>query len=148
MIGMQPVTNFTDCTMKHPDFRSLSILPVLAATLSLDSCIYEAPGDDFYRTMWSSSEVPLGPIDVEELTLEFLCGNKVTLKNEDGIIIAYGNYYPDGRTAVFTDVTTIIDDTCITFIEAHLNDRILFLIWRPEQMLYPFTTALKRNLPS
>ena len=133
--------------MKNPDLRSLSIIPLLAATLSLDSCIYEAPGDNFYRTMWSSSEVPLGPIDVEELTLEFLCGNKVTLKNEDGIIIAYGNYYPDGRTVVFTDVTTIIDDISITFHEAHLNGDVLFLLWRPDDMFYPYTTALTRKLP-
>lgn len=134
--------------MRNPDLRSLSIIPLLAATLSLDSCIYEAPGDNFYRTMWSSSEVPLGPIDVEELTLEFLCGNKVTLKNEDGIIIAYGNYYPDGRTVVFTDVTTIIDDISITFHEAHLNGDVLFLLWRPDDMFYPYTTALTRKLPS
>ena len=133
--------------MKNPDLRSLSIIPLLAATLSLDSCIYEAPGDNFYRTMWSSSEVPLGSIDVKELTLEFLCGNKVTLKNEDGIIIAYGNYYPDGRTVVFTDVTTIIDDISITFHEAHLNGDVLFLLWRPDDMLYPYTTALTRKLP-
>lgn len=133
--------------MKNPDLRSLSIIPLLAATLSLDSCIYEAPGDNFYRTMWSSSEVPLGSIDVKELTLEFLCGNKVTLKNEDGIIIAYGNYYPDGRTVVFTDVTTIIDDISITFHEAHLNGEVLFLLWRPDDMLYPYTTALTRKLP-
>jgi hypothetical protein len=133
--------------MKNPDLRSLSIIPLLAATLSLDSCIYEAPGDNFYRTMWSSSEVPLGSIDVKELTLEFLCGNKVTIKNEDGIIIAYGNYYPDGRTVVFTDVTTIIDDISITFHEAHLNGDVLFLLWRPDDMLYPYTTALTRKLP-
>lgn len=133
--------------MKNPDLRSLSIIPLLAATLSLDSCIYEAPGDNFYRTMWSSSEVPLGPIDVEELTLEFLCGNKVTIKNEDGIIIAYGNYYPDECTVVFTDVTTIIDDISITFHEAHLNGDVLFLLWRPDDMLYPYTTALTRKLP-
>ena len=133
--------------MRNPDLRNLSIIPLLAATLSLDSCIYEAPGDNFYRTMWSSSEVPLGPIDVEELTLEFLCGNKVTLKNEDGIIIAYGNYYPDGRTVVFTDVTTIIDDISITFHEAHLNGDVLFLLWRPDDMFYPYTTALTRKLP-
>ena len=133
--------------MRNPDLRSLSIIPLLAATLSLDSCIYEAPGDNFYRTMWSSSEVPLGSIDVKELTLEFLCGNKVTLKNEDGIIIAYGNYYPDGRTVVFTDVTTIIDDISITFHEAHLNGDVLFLLWRPDDMLYPYTTALTRKLP-
>lgn len=133
--------------MRNPDLRSLSIIPLLAATLSLDSCIYEAPGDNFYRTMWSSSEVPLGSIDVKELTLEFLCGNKVTIKNEDGIIIAYGNYYPDGRTVVFTDVTTIIDDISITFHEAHLNGDVLFLLWRPDDMLYPYTTALTRKLP-
>lgn len=134
--------------MKHSGFRCLSIVPVLAATFSSTSCIFEAPGDNFYRTMWNSSEVPLGPVDVEELTLEFLCGNKFTIKNEEDIIIAYGSYDPNGCTAVFTDVTTIIDDTSITFVEAHLNDDVLFLLWRPDDMLYPFTTALTRKVPS
>ena len=134
--------------MKTPGLRCPGILPMLAATFSFGSCIYEAPGDEFYRTMWYSSEVPLGPVDIDELTLEFLCGNHITIKNEDDIIIAYGKYDPDGRTAVFSNVTTIIDDTSITFVEAHLNDDILFLLWRPDDMLYPFTTALTRKVPS
>ena len=137
----------TDCIMKNSHHRSTAIVPLMAAALSFNSCIFEAPGDEFYRTLWSSSEVPLGPLDVDELTLEFLCSNKVTIKDGNGTIIAYGSYDPDGRTAVFTDIVATIDDTTITFLEAHLDDDVLFLLWRPDDMLYPFTTALTRKLP-
>lgn len=132
--------------------KTSSALPVVTASLVAmtltTSCIYEAPGDDFYRTMWNSSEVPLGPIDIEELTLEFLCGDKVTIKDQDGIIIAHGTYAPDHHTAVFTGLTTVIDGLTVTFIEAHLDHDILFLLWRPDHMFYPFTTALQRKLPT
>lgn len=138
----------TDCIMKHSHSRCTAIIPIMAVAFSLNSCIYEAPGDEFYRTLWSSSEVPLGPIDVDELTLEFLCGNKVTIKDGNNIIIAYGSYDPDGRTAVFTDIVATIDDIAITFLEAHLDNDVLFLLWRPDDMLYPFTTALTRKIPS
>ena len=138
----------TDCIMKHSHSRRTAIIPIVAVAFSLSSCIYEAPGDKFYRTLWSTSEVPLGPIDVDELTLEFLCGNKVTIKDGNNIIIAYGRYDPDGRTAVFTDIVATIDDIAITFLEAHLDDDVLFLLWRPDDMFYPFTTALTRKIPS
>ena len=32
----------------------------------------------------------------------------------------------------------------ITFIEAHRNDDTLFLLWRVEDSVYPFTTAMHR----
>lgn len=145
---MQPVTNFmSDCIMNHPHIRCSAIIPLMATAFSFTSCIFEAPGDEFYRTMWNSSEVPLGPIDIDELTIEFLCGNRLTIKDGSGIIIAHGSYNPDGRVATFSELSTIIDDIQITFIEAHLNEDILFLLWRPEDMFYPYTTAFYRKVP-
>ena len=122
-------------------------LPGLAVLISLSissSCIYEAPGDKFYRTLWNSSQVPLGPLDVDELTLEFHCGDKVTLKDGSDMIIAHGTYFPDDNVAVLQEVVAVIDDITVSFVEAHRNGDTLFLLWRPEDMMYPFTTAMER----
>ena len=123
----------------------LSGLIFLSLTLGLSSCIYEAPGDKFYRTLWQSSHVPLGPLDIDVLTLEFLCGERITIKDGFGIIIAHGTYSPDGNVAALEEVTAIINEVTICFVEAHRNGDTLFLLWRPEGMMYPFTTAMERR---
>ena len=119
-------------------------ITAVTTAISLNSCIYEAPGDKFYRTLWNSSQIPLGPLDIEELTLEFLCGDKVTIKDGSGIIIAHGTYDPDGNVAVFGDLIAVIDETTVSFVEAHRDGDTLFLLWRPDEMMYPFTTAMQR----
>lgn len=132
----------TDCIMKR------IYLLGLAAFISLtvfSSCIFEAPGDNFYRTLWSSSRVPLGPLYADALTLEFLCGERVTIKDSCGIIIAHGTYSPDGNVAALEEVTAVINEVTIYFVEAHRNSDTLFLLWRPEGMMYPFTTAMERR---
>lgn len=123
----------------------LSGLIFLSLTLGLSSCIYEPPGDNFYRTLWSSSRVPLGPLYADALTLEFLCGERVTIKDSCGIIIAHGTYSPDGNVAALEEVTAVINEVTIYFVEAHRNSDTLFLLWRPEGMMYPFTTAMERR---
>lgn len=127
--------------MKKIHLLGLAVLFVFGA----NSCIFEAPGDRFYRTLWNSSQVPLGPLDIEELTLEFLCGERVTLKDGSGTIIAHGTYSPDGNVAVLGEVTAVIDETTVSFVEAHRNGNTLFLLWRPDGMLTPFTTAMERR---
>ena len=125
-----------------------TLLPLLAAMgvlLGASSCIYEAPGDKFFRTLWNSSQVPLGPMDVDALTLEFICGEKVTLKDGDGTIIAHGTYSPDGNVAVLNELVAVVDGVTVSFVEAHRNGDTLFLLWRPEGMMYPFTTAMQRR---
>ena len=123
----------------------ISGLIFLSLTLGLSSCIYEAPGDNFYRTLWSSSQIPLGPLSADSLTLEFLCGERVTIKDGCGIIIAHGTYSPDGNIAALEEVTAVINEVTIYFVEAHRNSDTLFLLWRPEGMMYPFTTAMERR---
>jgi hypothetical protein len=123
----------------------LSRLIFLSLALGLSSCIFEAPGDNFYRTLWSSSRVPLGPLYADALTLEFLCGERVTIKDSSGIIIAHGTYSPDGNVAALEEVTAVINEVTIYFVEAHRSGDTLFLLWRPEGMMYPFTTAMERR---
>lgn len=131
--------------MKRINPHFLAVPAFLVSAFISVSCIYEAPGDQFYRTLWKSYQVPLGPIDIDQLTLEFLCGSQVTIKDGNGMIIAHGTYSPDGNIAVLEDISALIDNTIITFIEAHRNGDILFLLWRPTNMSHPFTTAMERK---
>lgn len=130
--------------MKRSITDLVAILSLVMATFFCTSCIYDAPGDRFYRTLWKSSPEPLGPYSTGALTVEFLCGNQVTVKNGNGVIIAYGDYDFDDDVAVFPDMKAVVDGVEISFTEAHRNGDILFLLWRPDFMAYPFTVSLER----
>ena len=123
----------------------ISGLIFLSLALGLSSCIYEAPGDKFYRTLWHSSQISPDPLSADALTLEFLCGERVTIKDGCGIIIAHGTYSPDDNIAALEEVTAVINEVTIYFVETHRNSDTLFLLWRPEGMMYPFTTAMERR---
>ena len=130
--------------MKHSITDHVAILSLVMAAFFCTSCIYDAPGDRFFRTLWKSSPEPLGPYSTGALTVEFLCDNQVTLRNGDGVIIAYGEYAFDGDVAIFPDLKIIVDGAEISFLEAHRNGDIIFLLWRPDRMAYPFTVSLDR----
>ena len=99
-------------------FGLVGIIVLTSTVIILNSCIFEAPGDNFYRTMWNASQLPSGALDTESLTLEFLCSEQVTIKDGSGIIIAHGTYSPDCNTAVLEEVIAVIDDVTVTFLEA------------------------------
>lgn len=149
----------------------LRTLLLCAMSMScLTSCVHEGAGDRFHKTLWYSSEVPLGPFDVTDLTIGFLSDGLVTIRtNSSGAVAASeeilesaagksfgeestsrarrnicGHYEHNGSTAVLQNLSFTINDIKITFIEAEESGDILFLLWRVEGMLYPFTTALKR----
>lgn len=129
--------------------KSLFILCALAVPVLVTSCIYDAPGDKFYRTLWTSDEVPLGPFDVSSLTLEFLCNGEasVTLTNKSRQITgySYGTYSPHGLTAALEGMSIKINDLEFTFFEAYRDGDILMLSWKVENLSYQFTTALKQR---
>ncbi len=108
------------------------------------SCIFDAPDDRFYRTIWKSDESPLGPFPIQELTLEFLCGQSICLKTDANSRTCYGSYESDDHTAIFHDLTLSLKDYTITFIDANWSGKTLFLRWRIEDSVYPFTTAMHR----
>lgn len=116
----------------------------IAAVFNFSSCIFDAPGDKFYRTLWESTENPLGPFETNELTLEFLCGNAISIKGDNHIGASYGTYACNDKTAVFQDLTMELDGHLVTFIDAQLSGETLFLRWRIENSVYPFTTAMHR----
>lgn len=106
--------------------RAAATLTIIISCTVTVSCIYDTPrGDEFYRTLWKSSEAPLGPFDVSTLTLEFLCNDGISVKtagtapdsgetggDADGADPAanvsrtiYGTYTCNGLTATFRDLT-------------------------------------------
>lgn len=110
--------------MRQIIFRCVATAPLLAAALSITSCIYESPVDDeFYRTLWESSEAPF-----EELTIEFLCNDSITAQaaNAAG---SFGTYAHDGLTAYFTGLRLIMNDGTILIREAHRTGNTLTIIW-------------------
>lgn len=150
MLEMPLLTDFNRWHMIHANKLPAALAICAAAAFIFTSCIFDAPGDRFYRTLWRSSEVPLGPFSVDKLTLEFLCGQSISIEAEDttsGIpvkTVRYGTYEHDGETAVLEGLTISLQGREITFIEAHRNDDTLFLLWRVEDSVYPFTTAMHR----
>ena len=116
----------------------------MTASLMSTSCIFDAPGDKFYRTLWESDETPLGPFEVKEVTLEFLCENYISLKTDATSRTSYGTYDFNDYTAVFQDLSLELRGHTITFIDAQLSGSTLFLRWRIDDSVYPFTTAMHR----
>lgn len=86
------------------------LFALFSAAMASTSCIYDAPrGDDFYRTLWKSDEVPLEQFDVNSLTLEFLCNDGVSIRLNKGITI-FGTYQYDRSKATFTNLAAYFED--------------------------------------
>lgn len=111
--------------MKNTTTHKAATTTCILAALILASCIYEAPDDRFYRTLWESSDshTPFGPV-----TLEFLCGEKVSV-SAPGTIGSFGSYAPTGATATFTGLTLTRDTLTARLIHAHRQgDKLTLLL--------------------
>ena len=117
---------------------------LLAALVMSTSCIYDAPGDSFYRTLWASSESPLDNIPIDDFTLDFLCGQAVCVKSSPNSATSYGTYEPDKLTATFSNLTLYIGNQTITFIDAHRHNDTLTLNWKLQNSPETHTTTLHR----
>lgn len=103
--------------------KAAKITCILAAFI-LASCIYEAPGDRFYRTLWESDpDTPFGTI-----TMEFLCGNKISVGSPDATG-SFGSYESEGNDAFFSGLTLTNDTTSIILSDATRNGDTLILEW-------------------
>ena len=129
--------------MKDLTKRIFAAMTFAAIAIGTSSCIYDAPGDKFYRTLWKSSPEALAPYSNSEITVEFLCENMITVK-EGATIIAYGNYSFDDDIAVFSNLQAVIEGHEINFIEAYRNGDTLLLQWSADLIQSPFTISLKR----
>ena len=129
--------------------KSLFICSAVIVSTIATSCIYDAPGDQFFRTLWTSEGVQLGPFEVSSLTLEFLCDEEVSITITDRSRqitgYTYGRYSPENMTAVLEGLRINIQNIEVTFIEAHRDGDTLYLIWQTENSALPFTTILHRK---
>ena len=116
-------------------------------------CMYTFPGEDiFAESDWESDEVPLGPLDVTSLSLDFLDDGKVEIElvsdvaaDDVDVLILEGEYSHNDATAIFDSISVTVDGLEVTFIEADWgNEDLLFLLWRVGDILHPFTTPLHR----
>ena len=83
---------------------------------------------------------------VDQLVLSFERNGKVSVALDDDQVLE-GVYKDDGSIATFSNLQVEIDGLDVTFIEAHLkSEETLFLLWQVEDILYPFTTALRPRI--
>lgn len=125
----------------------LRMVVVLAGCLVCSTmCVYTLPGEDvFAKTTWESDEVPLGPMDVERLTIAFDGDGEVMLTVDEMRIRGHYDYNDNDATAILSQARIKVDGLAVTFIEADFsNENLVFLLWRVEDILYPFTTPLHR----
>ena len=138
-------TNLTDSTMKRITNKPAAVALGVMAVFGMNSCIYESDlNDRFFRTLWECTEVPLGPFQADELELEFMCGGTVRLQSDALPSPIYGTYETDGENAFFQNLTIEIEGYTVTFIDASVSGDTLFLRWRIENSVYPFTTPMHR----
>ena len=131
-------------------------------------CMYTLPGEDvFTGTVWECDEVPLGPIDVQTLSLQFGKGGvweiQMTLDEPEednsvgvsrdtsnfgshgNVLTVCGHYQHNSAIAVFQNDAVVVDGRVVSFVEADWgDDQVLFLLWRVGDIMHPFTTALIR----
>ena len=134
--------------------RSVSILTAAvlwtAAVFGLNSCIFDAPGDKFYRTLWEADEISQDSLHAEVhfpaggLTLEFLCGSTICISAKSRAGASFGTYTCNEQTAVLHDLTMEFDGQLITFIDAHRSGDSLFLRWHTDKSSDTFTTVMHR----
>ena len=130
----------------HPHAKKLTAVALwVMAVFGMNSCIFESGlNDRFCRTLWECTEVPLGPFQADELELEFMCGGTVRLQSDALPAPIYGTFETDGENAFFQNLTIEIEGHTVTFIDASVSGDTLFLRWRIENSVYPFTTPMHR----
>ena len=142
--------------MARIHITAIRISLMLITTISSTACVItRIENDIFHKTTWECTEIPLGPLGVETLTMSFDNENVATIvldtiatEISSGIevpspVIVHGIYHVNGTTAALIGCSTIVDPWKITFIEVHHNSSdVSFLLWQAEDILYPFTTTL------
>ena len=135
---MKKLTFYAD-TPTRIESSSSRLLPILFILLISNSCIYEAPGDRFYRTLWTTDESPL-----EGLTLEFLCDGWISAQGVEGTIGSYGHYESSQNKALFSELTLENGNEVIFISKAQLIEDRLHLTWFTGNENTEHTTEMRR----
>ncbi len=116
--------HLTGSDMKSTSHCKAATIICIMAALILSSCIYEAPGDRFYRTLWESGpDTPFGTV-----TLEFLCGEQISV-SAPGCIGSFGRYIPSGTSATLDGLSLTVDGLEAAITHAVRNGDALTLTW-------------------
>ena len=107
------------------------------AAFFFTSCIYDSAGDKFYRTLWEAGEAYSNAWAessdenswATRLTIEFLCGQSISLKTSGSPLIHFGTYESHHLTAILHGLTLETNGQTITFIDAIREGDTLFLRW-------------------
>lgn len=139
--------------MKTHLIATIAIIPFMAVAIGTTSCIYDAPGDKFYRTLWTTEDPTLG-----KLTVDFLCDNQISARS-DLSSGAYGTYESHALNAEFDGLTLIFDqlvinkglpsaltlsDVAVHLTDATRNGDLLTIRWHTVQVDMNFTVTLRR----
>ena len=126
--------------------KIIKTVTLTATIVCCNSCIFEEGRDLFRNTSWECTEFPLGPLNVDTLTVEFLANGTVVLNATSKTVSRISStYLHDDCTAVLNGLGLSIDGVEVTFTEMHYGKDVAFILWRPEDVLKPFTTALYRK---
>ena len=151
-IGIRVLCDLKCCFMNSVVSGFCTVCFMVGTTVCNTRCMYTFPGEDiFAESDWESDEVPLGPLDVTSLSLEFQDDGKVEIElvsdvaEDVDVQILEGEYSHNDGAAIFDSISITVDGLEVTFIEADWGDEeVLFLMWRVEDILHPFTTPLHR----
>ena len=124
----------------------------VAAFTCFTSCIFDDIDDMFDETVWTCENVPLGPYEVSEMTVEFYTDGEVSMKltgveyapETPTVKTIHGTYYTNGNSAILQKLSATYDSYNITFIQADMNCSTLFLIWKVNGSEETFTTTMRR----
>jgi len=125
--------------MKRTNLSHFAFIPITALAITLNSCIYDTPaGDEFYRTLWETSEEPF-----DGLTIEFLCEGHISAQAENAAG-SFGTYDFHNLTATFNGLTLRYDNTLLIIEEAHRNDDTLTISWHYSDASTTYSTRMHR----
>lgn len=165
---MKSSLNFSGFCARRTSPLPSVIRPITALIflVSLTSCIYDAPCDEFYRTLWTSEEAPFNyaaPYKADNsalvtdktrsekpngLTLEFLCGGSARIL-ATGAAGSYGKYEHHGSTAYFAELHLTYNNngspSIIIIEEAHRTDELLLISWHYSGSATSYSTRMIRK---
>ena len=134
--------------MKRSTLNGISHIPAMIAIFLFTSCIYDAPGDEFYRTLWTSdtslSDTSLSEALVpDDLLLDFLCNGQVYAQSTSAPAGDYGTYRSNKSEATLQDLSLTLHQGTIIFTHAQRSGDTLLLTY---QFISTYSTSAPQTI--